>query len=92
MQRFVWPNMKKGIRAWIRECTVCQANKLHRHNFSEFKPYALPTAHFQEINMDIVGPLPQSNGYECLLTAIDRFTRPKPAFPLSNPKMAPYSL
>ena len=29
-QRFVWPNMKKDIRAWVRECTVCQANKIHR--------------------------------------------------------------
>ena len=74
-QRFVWPNMKKDIRAWVREWTVCQANKIHRHNFSEFKPYALPTARFQDINMDIVGHLPSSNGYKYLLTAIDCFTR-----------------
>ena len=35
-------------------------------NFSEFKLYALPTARFQEINMDIVSPLPPSNGYKYL--------------------------
>ena len=83
-QRFVWPNMKKDIRAWVRECTVCQANKIHRHNFSEFKPYALPTARFQEINMDIVGPLPPSNGYKYLLTAIDRLTIFLTAVPMKD--------
>ena len=46
-QRFVWPNMKKDIRAWVHECTICQANKIHQHNFSEFKPYALPIAVFK---------------------------------------------
>ena len=84
MQRFVWPNMKKDIRAWVRECTVCQANKIHRHNFSEFKPYALPTARFQGINVDIVGPLPLSNRYKYLLTAIDRFTRFLTAVPMKD--------
>ena len=83
-QRFVCPNMKKGIKAWVLECTVCQANKIHRHNFSEFKPHALPTACFQEINMEIVGPLPPSNGYKYLLTAIDRFTRFLTAVPMRD--------
>ena len=76
--------MKKDIRAWVRECTVCQANKIHRHNFSKFKPYALPTARFQEITMDIVGPLPPPNGYKYLLTAIDRFTRFLNAVPMRD--------
>ena len=76
--------MKKDIRVWVCECTVCQANKIHRHNFSEFKPYALPTARFQEINMDIFGPLPPSNGYKYLLTAIDRFTRFLTTAPMRN--------
>ena len=83
-QRFVWSKMKKDIRAWVRECTVCQANKIHRHNCSEFKSYALPTARFQEIDMDIVGPLPPSNGYKYLLTAIDRFTRFLTAVPIRD--------
>ena len=85
-QRFVWPNVKKDIRAWVRECNVCQASKIHLHNFSEFKPYAVPTARFQEINMDIVCPLPpsNSNGYKYLLTAIDRFTRFLTAVPMRD--------
>ena len=34
--------------------------------------------------MDIVGPLPPSNGYKYLLTAIDRFTRFLTAVPMRD--------
>ena len=40
-----------------------------------------PDAHFDVVQIDIVGPLPPSQGYQQLLTCIDRFTHWPEAFP-----------
>ena len=73
-KRCVWHNLKKDVTSWVQTYLICQG-KVQCHNFSEFKPFALPTGRFQEINLDLVGPLPQSNGCSYILTIIDRCTR-----------------
>ena len=63
---------------------VFQSSKIHRHIFSEFKSYSLPNARFQETNLDLFGPLPQSNGCSYILTIIDRNIRYLTAIPTKN--------
>ena len=46
-----------------------------------FKP---SDAHFDVVHVDIVGPLPSSQGYKYLLACVDRFTRWPEAFPLMD--------
>ena len=40
-----------------------------------FGKFTEPTERFDHVHIDIVGPLPYSNGFKYLLTCVNRFTR-----------------
>lgn len=80
-QRYVWPGMHKDARAWCRACTDCQTPKVTRHVKNDPTDFVAPDARFKHVHIDIVGPLPTSEGFTYLLTMIDRFSRWPEAVP-----------
>ncbi|GFW23094.1 hypothetical protein TNCV_3801951 [Trichonephila clavipes] len=74
-QRFVWPNIRRDIKAWVNSCHPCQRSKIHRHIKAPIGTFALPDARFPQIHVDFIGPFPPSNGQSYCLTVVDRFTR-----------------
>ena len=82
--RYVWPKISQDVRRWTRSCLQCQHSKVQRLTVSPLSTFATPDAHFDQVHVDIVGPLPPSKGYTYLLTAIDRFTCWPEAVPISN--------
>jgi cleavage and polyadenylation specificity factor subunit 1 len=83
-QRYFWPKMNSQINKWSQECVRCQRSKIHRHTKTIPHKINIPHGRFEHIHIDLVGPLPISNGYRYLLTAIDRNTRWPEVYPLKD--------
>ena len=83
-RRFVWKNMKKNIRDWVKCCVSCQKGKIIRHNKSPLGQFSIPLGRFENLHVDFVGPLPSSNGCRYLLTVVDRFSRCFTATPMKE--------
>lgn len=83
-QRYVWPGVRKDCRKWSQACLSCQRAKVNRHVSSPLGTFDLPRARFAFVHIDLIGPLPPSQGYRYCLTAIDRFTRWPEVVPLAD--------
>lgn len=81
-ERFVWPGMKNDCRRFAQQCIECQKSKVSRHTKAALVKPLPPSRRFLQLNIDIIGPYPQSNGYHYCLTIIDRFTRWPAAIPM----------
>lgn len=73
-QRYVWPDMHRDIAKWCKNCIECQQAKVSRHVKLTPEHFVAPDGRFDQIHIDIVGPLPPSEGYSYCLTMIDRFS------------------
>ena len=82
--KFVWHGLGKDVTEWARTCLACQASKVSTHVRAPLQELPTPTRRFDHIHVDLVGPLPPSDGYKYLFTVIDRFTRWPAAYPLKE--------
>jgi transposase InsO family protein len=82
--RWVWKGMSSDIAAWCADCQLCQRSKITRQHTAPLQQFAVPSTKFSHIHVDLVGPLPSSNGFTHLLTIVDRTTRWLEAIPLSS--------
>ncbi|UYV73868.1 K02A2.6-like [Cordylochernes scorpioides] len=87
-QRFYWKGLEEDVRKYVRSCKVCQAFKPQR-----FKPAAplepLPPATdiWERVGIDHQGPFKKSvEGYEHILTIVDRFSEYALAIPVKDTK------
>ena len=75
-QKFMWHGISSDAKcwAWARACIPCQSGKVTRHTELGIDDFHPPSRRFGHIHVDIVGPLPPSEGSQYLFTTIDRST------------------
>jgi len=71
-----WPELKEDVKRYVQGCFKCQQNKVqHQRKAGELHPLEIPQEPWQEISIDIIGPLPKSNGMDAIVVIVDRFTK-----------------
>ena len=70
-QRFVWPKIHIDVRDWIKAYVPCQRTKVHRHNVTPLQKCTTLDERFSHVHLDLVGPLPASEGpHTCLQQSV----------------------
>jgi len=71
-----WPGLKEDIKRYVQRCIKCQQNKVqHQKKAGELHPLEIPKELWQEISIDIIGPLPKSNRMDAIVIIVDQFTK-----------------
>jgi len=71
-----WPGLKEDVKRYVQGCFKCQQNKVqHQRKAGELHPLEIPQGPWQEISIDIIGPLPKSNRMDTIVVIVDRFMK-----------------
>ena len=75
-RNFWWPGVNEAVAAYIAGCHRCQLAKADRHSkMKGLVPMPTGLQPWEEIAMDFVGELPESEGFNAILVITDRFTK-----------------
>ena len=71
-----WPGLKEDVKKYVQGCIKCQQNKVqHQKRAGELHPLEIPEGPWQDISINMIGPLPRSNEMDTILVIVDRFTK-----------------
>ena len=71
-RNFIWDKWLEDVARYVAGCVKCQNSKADRHS-RQTKLVPMPTGErpFEEIAMDFVGELPESEGFNAILVVED---------------------
>ena len=71
-----WPELKEDVKKYVQGCIKCQQNKMqHQKKAGELHLVEIPEGPWQDISIDMIGPLPRSNEMDAILVIVDRFIK-----------------
>ncbi|EJD32527.1 hypothetical protein AURDEDRAFT_77624, partial [Auricularia subglabra TFB-10046 SS5] len=75
-RHYWWPSITAFVRRYVDGCDICQRVKLrHGPLAAPLYPNDPPARPWEVVLVDIIGPLPESHGYNAILVVIDRHTK-----------------
>ena len=72
---FYWPGIHTYTKNFVRGCQVCPRIKSLPRNYGLLHPLPIPNSSWEDIGMDHIVGLPLSNGFDAILTVVDRFSK-----------------
>ena len=73
---FFWPRMISDVKSFVGKCDVCQRVKTGGNPLMPLKTYPMPTASWETVSVDLVGPFPLTErGNKWLLVMVDHLSR-----------------
>ena len=80
-----WPGMRGDISSYVAACPVCmRAKPQSKALATTLSPHDAPPEPWHTISLDLVGPLPLSNGYDTVLTIVNKLTKYTYFIPVSK--------
>jgi hypothetical protein len=84
-RHFVWPKLARDVKEYCDTCDTCQRRNASRRLRGPLEPVQIPTRKWDQIGMDMVGPLPETpSGNKCVMVVVDYLSRYPEAVPLPN--------
>ncbi|KAH0607354.1 uncharacterized protein H6S33_002388 [Morchella sextelata] len=73
------------IAYYVRNCHTCQRSKPNNHGkLGVLRPFPIPEQPWQEVSMDFVTGLPESEGYDTIMVVVDRLTKMRHLLPCNT--------
>ena len=72
---YYWPTVKKDSAKHVKACHPCQQVKPPRKFYPGIGNFPIPDKRFQDLNCNVMGPVPESEGMKFLLTIVCRSCR-----------------
>ncbi|KAH0609702.1 uncharacterized protein H6S33_012248 [Morchella sextelata] len=82
---YYWPLMRNYIARYVRNCHTCQRSKPNTHGkLGVLRPLPIPEQPWQEVSMDFVTGLSESEGYDAIMVVVDRLTKMRHLLPCNT--------
>ncbi|KAH0613403.1 uncharacterized protein H6S33_005289 [Morchella sextelata] len=84
-REYYWPLIRNYIARYLRNCDTCQRSKSNTHGkLGVLRSLPIPEQPWQEVSMDFVTGLPESEGYDAIMVVVDRLTKIRHLLPCNT--------
>ena len=71
-RNYWWPEIHNDVWKYVRGCQECQQNKVqHMKKVAPLYPLPTPKTPWEEISIDVIGPLPRSEDKDTILVVVN---------------------
>jgi hypothetical protein len=82
--QFWWPSMRSFVKKYVDGCEPCHRLKHQKHPKSLTEPLPVPSGPWEVVGVDFITQLPNSHGYDAILTITDHSTKRTHAIPTTS--------